>query len=398
MRADFYAKVNDALDDIAARGLTKPEHIIASMQRPSLKLKDGREVVNFCANNYLGLADHPDVIEAGREAVRTHGAGMASVRFICGTQDLHKALEARIASYVAKEDAILFAACFDANAAVFEPLLGEEDAIVSDSLNHASIIDGVRLCKAKKYRFKNADLDDLETQLKAARTAGARTIMIATDGVFSMDGYFAPLDGIAELADRYDALIMVDDCHATGFVGPKGAGTAHRLNVSDRIDILTGTFGKALGGAMGGYIAARKPVVDLLRQRARPYLFSNALAPAVTGSSLMAIDLAEAGDDLRDHLTQNAQRFRAGMTRAGFKLLPGSHPIIPVMLGDAKLAQALAARLLDHGVYVIGFSYPVVPDGQARIRTQMSAAHTFEQIDKAVAAFSACALELGVLA
>jgi glycine C-acetyltransferase len=398
MRADFYARVTDTLDDIAARGLTKPEHVIASMQRPSLTLKDGREVVNFCANNYLGLADHPDVIEAGREAMRTHGAGMASVRFICGTQDIHKDLEARIASYVGKEDAILFAACFDANAAVFEPLLGEEDAIVSDSLNHASIIDGVRLCKAKKYRFKNADLDDLETQLKAARAAGARTVMIASDGVFSMDGYFAPLDGIAELADRYDALIMVDDCHATGFVGPKGAGTAHRLKVSDRVDILTGTFGKALGGAMGGYIAARRPVIDLLRQRARPYLFSNALAPAVTGSSLKAIDLAEAGDDLRDRLTANAQRFRAGMQAAGFKLLPGSHPIIPVMLGDAKLAQALAARLLDHGVYVIGFSYPVVPEGQARIRTQMSAAHTFGQIDKAVAAFSACAVELGVLA
>ncbi|MBW8733630.1 MAG: glycine C-acetyltransferase [Asticcacaulis sp.] len=398
MRADFYTHVADTLDDIAARGLTKPEHVIASMQRPALTLKDGRKVVNFCANNYLGLADHPEVIEAGREAMRTHGAGMASVRFICGTQDLHKQLEARIAAYVAKEDAILFAACFDANAAVFEPLLGEDDAIVSDSLNHASIIDGVRLCKAKKYRFRNADLDDLETQLKAARANGARTIMIATDGVFSMDGYFAPLDGIAALADRYDALIMVDDCHATGFVGPKGAGTAARLNVSDRIDILTGTFGKALGGAMGGYIAARKPVIDLLRQRARPYLFSNALAPAVTGSSLKAIDLAEAGDDLRDQLTQNAQRFRAGMTKAGFRLLPGSHPIIPVMLGDAKLAQALATRLLDHGVYVIGFSYPVVPDGQARIRTQMSAAHTFEQIDMAIAAFAQCALELGVVA
>ncbi|MBW8882031.1 MAG: glycine C-acetyltransferase, partial [Asticcacaulis sp.] len=396
--ADFYTRVADTLDDIAARGLTKPEHVIASMQRPALTLKDGRKVVNFCANNYLGLADHPEVIEAGREAMRTHGAGMASVRFICGTQDLHKQLEARIAAYVAKEDAILFAACFDANAAVFEPLLGEDDAIVCDSLNHASIIDGVRLCKAKKYRFRNADLDDLETQLKAARANGARTIMIATDGVFSMDGYFAPLDGIAALADRYDALIMVDDCHATGFVGPKGAGTAARLNVSDRIDILTGTFGKALGGAMGGYIAARKPVIDLLRQRARPYLFSNALAPAVTGSSLKAIDLAEAGDDLRDQLTQNAQRFRAGMTKAGFRLLPGSHPIIPVMLGDAKLAQALATRLLDHGVYVIGFSYPVVPDGQARIRTQMSAAHTFEQIDMAIAAFAHCALELGVVA
>jgi glycine C-acetyltransferase len=397
MRSQFYAHVLDTLADIEARGLKKPEHVIASMQRPALTLQDGREVINFCANNYLGLADHPEVIEAGREALRTHGSGMASVRFICGTQDLHKQLEARIASYVGKDDAILFAACFDANGAVFEPLLSDEDAIVSDSLNHASIIDGVRLSKAKRYRFRNADLDDLETQLKAARADGARTLMIATDGVFSMDGYYAPLDGVCALADRYDALVMVDDCHATGFVGPKGAGTAHRLNVSERVDILTGTFGKALGGAMGGYIAAKKPVIDLLRQRARPYLFSNALAPAVTASSMKAIDLAEAGDDLRAQLTANAGRFRAGMSAAGFNLLPGNHPIIPVMLGDARLAQALAARLLDEGIYVIGFSYPVVPDGQARIRTQMSAAHTFEQIDAAITGFTKAGRELGVV-
>ncbi|MGN6423688.1 MAG: glycine C-acetyltransferase [Asticcacaulis sp.] len=397
MRSQFYAHVLDTLADIEARGLKKPEHVIASMQRPALTLQDGREVINFCANNYLGLADHPDVIEAGRETLRTHGSGMASVRFICGTQDLHKQLEARIASYVGKEDAILFAACFDANGAVFEPLLSDADAIVSDSLNHASIIDGVRLSKAKRYRFRNADLDDLEAQLKAARADGARTIMIATDGVFSMDGYYAPLEGVCALADRYDALVMVDDCHATGFVGPKGAGTAHRLNVSDRVDILTGTFGKALGGAMGGYIAAKKPVIDLLRQRARPYLFSNALAPAVTASSMKAINLAEAGDDLRAQLTANAERFRTGMQAAGFNLLPGGHPIIPVNLGDARLAQALAARLLDEGVYVIGFSYPVVPDGQARIRTQMSAAHTFEQIDSAIAAFTKVGRELGVV-
>ena len=397
MRAAFYSRVDETLSDIEARGLKKPEHVIASMQRPALRLQDGREVINFCANNYLGLADHPDVIEAGREALRTHGSGMASVRFICGTQDLHKQLEARISSYVGKEDSILFAACFDANGAVFEPLLTDEDAIVSDSLNHASIIDGVRLCKAKKYRFKNADLDDLETQLKAARAAGSRTILIATDGVFSMDGYFAPLDGICDLADRYDALVMVDDCHATGFVGAKGAGTPSRLNVSDRVDILTGTFGKALGGAMGGYIAAKKPVIDLLRQRARPYLFSNALAPAVTASSMKAIDLAEAGDGLRTQLTKNAERFRTSMAAAGFNLLPGSHPIIPVMLGDAKLAQAMAAKLLDEGIYVIGFSFPVVPDGQARIRTQMSAAHTFEQIDAAIAAFTKTGKSLGII-
>ncbi|ESQ86642.1 2-amino-3-ketobutyrate CoA ligase [Asticcacaulis sp. AC460] len=398
MRTAFYDRVDTTLADIATRGLTKPEHVIASPQSPALTLADGRRVINFCANNYLGLADHPEVIEAGREALLSHGSGMASVRFICGTQDLHKQLEARIAAYVGKDDAILYAACFDANGGVFEPLLGEEDAIVSDSLNHASIIDGVRLTKAKKYRFKNADLNDLEEQLKAARAAGARTVLIATDGVFSMDGYFAPLDGIAELADRYDALIMVDDCHATGFVGPKGAGTPHRLKVADRVDILTGTFGKALGGAMGGYVAAKRSVIDLLRQRSRPYLFSNALAPAVTAASIKAIDLAEAGDDRRAQLDANAARFRAGLTKAGFKLLPGSHPIIPVMLGDAKLAQQMAANLLDHGIYVIGFSFPVVPDGQARIRTQMSAAHSFAQIDAAIAAFTAVGADLGVMA
>lgn len=397
MRAAFYDRVDDTLADIEARGLKKPEHVIASPQSPALRLEDGREVVNFCANNYLGLADHPEVIEAGRAAMLTYGSGMASVRFICGTQTLHKTLEAKIAAYVGKEDAILFAACFDANGGVFEPLLTEEDAIVSDSLNHASIIDGVRLCKAKKYRFQNADLNDLETQLKAARDNGARTVLIATDGVFSMDGYYAPLEGICALADQYDALVMVDDCHATGFTGPKGAGTHARAGVADRVDILTGTFGKALGGAMGGYVAAKKGVIDLLRQRARPYLFSNALAPAITASSLKAIELAEAGGDLRDKLTANAERFRAGLGAAGFDLLPGSHPIIPVMLYDAKLAQAMAAKLLDEGIYVIGFSFPVVPDGKARIRTQISAAHTFDQIDKAIAAFTKVGRELGVV-
>ncbi len=397
MRTAFYERVETTLSDIEARGLKKPEHVITSPQSPSLRLADGRSVINFCANNYLGLADHPEVIEAGRAALLKYGSGMASVRFICGTQDLHKELEARIASYLGKEDAILFAACFDANGGVFEPLLTAEDAIISDSLNHASIIDGVRLCKAKTYRFKNADLDDLETQLKAARANGARTILIATDGVFSMDGYFAPLEGIAKLADQYDALIMVDDCHATGFVGPKGAGTPARAGVSDRIDILTGTFGKALGGAMGGYVAAKKPIIDLLRQRARPYLFSNALAPSIAASSLKAIDLAEAGDNLRNQIAANAQRFRSGLTQSGFTLLPGSHPIIPVMLHDAQLAQNLAAKLLDEGIYVIGFSFPVVPEGQARIRTQISASHTFEQIDTAIAAFKKVGLSLGVI-
>ncbi|WP_031238213.1 glycine C-acetyltransferase [Asticcacaulis sp. AC466] len=395
MRAAFYDRVEATLTDIDARGLKKPEHVISSPQRPALRLNDGSEVINFCANNYLGLADHPEVIEAGRDALLKYGSGMASVRFICGTQDLHKTLEAKIAAYVGMEDAILFAACFDANGGVFEPLLTDEDAIVSDSLNHASIIDGVRLCKAKKYRFKNADLADLETQLKAARDNGARTILIATDGVFSMDGYYAPLEGIARLAEHYDALVMVDDCHATGFTGPKGAGTPARAGV--KVDILTGTFGKALGGAMGGYIAAKKPVIDLLRQRARPYLFSNALAPAITASSLKAIELAEAGDDLRDRIQQNAERFRAGLTAAGFDLLPGSHPIIPVMLYDAKRAQQMAAKLLDEGIYVIGFSFPVVPDGQARIRTQISAAHTFDQIDTAIAAFTKIGRELGII-
>jgi glycine C-acetyltransferase len=397
MRADFYTRVDAALADIEARGLTKPEHVISSMQRPALALRDGREVINFCANNYLGLADNPEIIEAGREALARYGNGMASVRFICGTQDLHKQLEARISVYLGKEDAILYAACFDANGGVFEPLLDENDAIVSDSLNHASIIDGVRLTKAKKYRFRNADLEDLESQLRAARANGARTVLIATDGVFSMDGYFAPLEGICQLADRYDALVMVDDCHATGFVGPKGAGTGARAGVAERIDILTGTFGKALGGAMGGYVCAKKPVIDLLRQRSRPYLFSNALAPAVAAASVKAIDIAESGDALRDRLAGNAERFRSGMAKAGFDLLPGAHPIIPVMLHDARKAQAMAAKLLDEGIYVIGFSYPVVPEGQARIRTQMSAAHSFEQIDKAVAAFTKVGQALGVV-
>ena len=396
MTSGFHARVAQELQDISAQGLTKPERIIASRQGPAIQV-NGREVLNFCANNYLGLAGDERVTQAGIAAAERWGAGTASVRFICGTLEIHKELEAAIAAYLGFEDAILFAAAFDANGGLFEPLLGAEDAIVSDSLNHASIIDGVRLCKAKRYRFANSDMDDLETQLKQARADGARDIIIATDGAFSMDGYIARLDEIRALADRYDALIMVDDCHATGFLGPQGRGSFAHHGV--KVDFVTGTFGKALGGAMGGFICASKPVVELLKQRARPYLFSNALAPAVCGSSLEAIRIAQGGegDRLRTRLSANAHRYRTAMTDAGFTLLQGEHPIIPVMLGDAKLAQDLAARMLELGVYVIGFSFPVVPRGQARIRTQMSAAHTFEQIDQAVAAFTTAGKELGVI-
>lgn len=399
--AAFYARVAEELSDIDAQGLTKPERVISSRQGAVIDVRqsDGgmRQVLNFCANNYLGLAGREELVEAGKAALDTWGSGMASVRFICGTQDLHKQLERAVADYLGYEDAILFAACFDANGGVFEPLLGEEDAIISDSLNHASIIDGVRLCKAKRYRFSNSDMDELETRLKEADAAGARTKIIATDGVFSMDGYIANLPEITKLAEQYGALVMVDDCHATGFMGPRGAGTPAHHGVTDKVDILTGTLGKALGGAMGGYIVARKEVIDLFRQRARPYLFSNTLAPAVAGASLKAIEMAAAGDDLRKKLFDNASRFRAGMAKAGFDLLPGEHPIIPVMLGDAKLAQDMAARLLNEGIYVIGFSFPVVPRGAARIRTQMSAAHEPEHIDQAVAAFTKVGKELGVV-
>jgi len=399
--AAFYARVANELTDIDAQGLTKPERVISSRQGAVIDVAQSggsmRQVLNFCANNYLGLAGREELVEAGKAALDKWGSGMASVRFICGTQDLHKQLERAVADYLGYEDAILFAACFDANGGVFEPLLGEEDAIISDSLNHASIIDGVRLCKAKRYRFSNSDMGELETRLKEADAAGARTKIIATDGVFSMDGYIAKLPEITKLAEQYGALVMVDDCHATGFMGPKGAGTPAHHGVTDKVDILTGTLGKALGGAMGGYIAARKEVIDLLRQRARPYLFSNTLAPAVAGASLKAIEMAAAGDDLRKKLFDNANRFRAGMAKAGFDLLPGEHPIIPVMLGDAKLAQQMAARLLDEGIYVIGFSFPVVPRGAARIRTQMSAAHEPEHIDQAVAAFVRVGKELGVV-
>lgn len=384
----------DTLVSIDHEGLTKPERVILSRQGAAIMVRDSsgnrRSALNFCANNYLGLAGDDRIAEAAAKAARDFGGGLSSVRFICGTQILHKELEAAIADYLGADDAILFAAAFDANGGLFEPLLDEQDAIISDSLNHASIIDGVRLCKARRYRFANGDMAALEAGLREATDAGARTIVIATDGVFSMDGHIARLDEITALAERFGALVMVDDAHATGFLGPKGRGSAAFRGVEGKIDFLTGTFGKALGGAMGGYVAAKKDVVALLRQRARPYLFSNALAPAVCGAALEAIRIAREseGDDLRTRLFANAARFRKGMAEAGFALLPGEHPIIPVMLGDARLAQTMAAELLRHGIYVIGFSYPVVPKGQARIRAQMSAAHTFDHIDQAVAAFT----------
>lgn len=389
--AAFDTRIRTALDDIAAQGLSKPERVIVSRQGPVVRLRrpDGAEVdaINLCGNNYLGLAGDQRVVEAAARASRDAGAGLASVRFICGTHALHKDLEARIAHYLGFEDAILYAAAFDANGGVFEPLLGEGDAIISDALNHASIIDGVRLCKAARYRYPAGDMGALEEQLKAAREAGARTVLIATDGVFSMDGAIAKLAEITRLADNYGALVLVDDCHATGFIGPGGRGTPALHGV--KVDIVTGTFGKALGGAMGGFVAASRDVVALLRQTSRPYLFSNALAPPVCAAALEAIAIAESaeGDALRGQLTANAAQFRSAMAAADFDLLPGEHPIIPVMLGDARLAQDLAAALLDEGVLVTGFSFPVVPRGQARIRTQVSAAHTPDQIAQAADAF-----------
>ena len=398
--SSFLAHLRAELDQIEADGLYKRERPITSPQAGRIDVNFGgrREgVINLCANNYLGLADHPELIAAAKQALDDHGYGMASVRFICGTQDLHRHLETRIASFLGKDDAILFAACFDANGGVFEPLLGPEDAIISDALNHASIIDGIRLCKAKRYRYANSDMDDLETQLKQARADGARHIMIATDGVFSMDGYLANLPAITDLAAKYDAQVMVDDCHATGFMGPEGRGTPHHFGVENKVDILTGTLGKALGGAMGGYIAGPQPVIDLLRQRARPYLFSNALAPAITAASIKAIDLVEQGDELRAQLFANATHWRAGLEAAGFELLKGEHPIIPVMLGEATKAQALASALFEKGVYVSGFFFPVVPRGQARIRTQMNAALDRATLDEALEAFAAAGRETGLV-
>ncbi|MEL7126781.1 MAG: glycine C-acetyltransferase [Pseudomonadota bacterium] len=390
----FLAHVTDTLAQIEADGMTKREREITSPQGARTMVGE-REVLNLCANNYLGLADNPALTRAAQQAMDSNGFGMASVRFICGTQDLHRDLERRLAAFLDKDDAILFAACFDANGGLFEPLLGPEDAIVSDALNHASIIDGIRLCKAKRYRYANSDMDDLEAQLKAARAAGARHIMIATDGVFSMDGYLAKLPEITALAQCYDALIMVDDCHATGFMGPKGEGTPAHFDVD--VDILTGTLGKALGGAIGGYIAGPQPVIDLLRQRARPYLFSNSLPPAIVAAGIEAIRLVEEGDALRGQLFENAAYWRKGLTDLGFDLLPGEHPIIPVMLGEAQLAQDMATRLFDEGVYVSGFFYPVVPKGQARIRTQMNAALTRADLDRGLAAFATAGRALGVI-
>ncbi|GGX39518.1 2-amino-3-ketobutyrate coenzyme A ligase [Tateyamaria omphalii] len=391
----FLTHVIDTLAQIEADGMMKREREITSPQGGRIDV-GGLEVLNLCANNYLGLADHPDLIAAAKGAMDTHGFGMASVRFICGTQDLHRELEQRLARFLGKDDAILFAACFDANGGLFEPLLGPEDAVISDALNHASIIDGIRLCKAKRYRYANSDMDSLEKQLRAAKADGARHIMIATDGVFSMDGYLAKLPEITALARNFGALVMVDDCHATGFMGPKGEGTPAHAGVD--VDILTGTLGKALGGSIGGYIAGPQPVIDLLRQRARPYLFSNSLPPAVVAAGIEAIRLVEDGDDLRAQLFDNAAYWRAGLERLGFELLPGEHPIIPVMLGEAQLAQDMAARLFDEGVYVSGFFFPVVPRGQARIRTQMNAALTRADLDRGLEAFEVAGKAVGVLA
>jgi glycine C-acetyltransferase len=394
----FLTRMAETLDMIRADGLWKTERPITSAQGGHIAVApDGRDMLNLCANNYLGLADHPALITAAKGAMDSHGYGMASVRFICGTQDLHRALEIRLAQFLGTDDTILFAACFDANGGLFEPLLGPEDAVISDALNHASIIDGIRLCKARRYRYANADMDDLETQLRKARDDGARSIMIATDGVFSMDGYLAPLPQITALAERFDAVVMVDDCHATGFMGPQGRGTPHHFAVEKGIQILTGTLGKALGGAIGGYIAGPQPVIDLLRQRARPYLFSNALPPAVCAAGIAAIDLVEQGNDLRQALFQNAAYWRDGLERLGFELLPGEHPIIPVMLGEAQLAQAMAAALYDEGVYVAGFFFPVVPHGRARIRTQMNAALACDDLDRALDAFAKAGKATGVL-
>ena len=394
MTQAYLTHIAETLDQIAAEGMMKTERPITSPQSGQISVGP-RKVINLCANNYLGLADHPDLIAAAKDAMDPRGFGMASVRFICGTQDLHRTLEARLAQYLGMDDSILFAACFDANGGLFEPLLGPEDAVVSDALNHASIIDGIRLCKAKRYRYANSDMTDLEGQLKQAREDGARFIMIATDGVFSMDGYLAKLPEIKALAAQYDAMVMVDDCHATGFMGPQGRGTPAHAGVS--VDILTGTLGKALGGGIGGYIAGPQAVIDLLRQRARPYLFSNSLPPSIVAAGLKAIELAEAGDDLRARLFENTRYWRNGLEVLGFDLLPGEHPIVPVMLGDAQLAQDMAAQLFDEGVFVSGFFFPVVPKGQARIRTQMSAALSRADLDVALAAFAKVGKSCGVL-
>lgn len=396
MSTSFYSHISSQLDEINQAGLYKRERVISSAQSSQI-VAEGQNVINLCANNYLGLSNDPDLVSAAKKSLDSHGFGLSSVRFICGTQDLHKNLEARISSFLGMEDTILYSSCFDANGGLFETLMAPEDAIISDSLNHASIIDGIRLSKAKRYRYANSDMASLEEQLKKAKADGSRHCLIATDGVFSMDGYIAKLKEICDLADAYDALVMVDDSHATGFIGEKGKGTPEHCGVMDRIDILTGTLGKALGGASGGYTSGKKAVIDLLRQRSRPYLFSNSLAPVIASTTVKALDLIEASDALRARLKNNSAYFRKGMNELGFTLLPGDHPIIPVMLHDAKLAGLMAEKLLSRGIYVISFSYPVVPKGQARIRTQMSAAHTTEELDQAIQAFAEVGKELGII-
>jgi glycine C-acetyltransferase len=380
---------------IKEAGLYKEERVITTPQGADIKVSTGEDVINFCANNYLGLSSHPKVTEAAKRAIDSHGYGMSSVRFICGTQDIHKELEAKISQFLGTEDTILYAAAFDANGGVFEPLFGAEDAIISDELNHASIIDGVRLCKAQRFRYKNADMADLEAQLQAA--SGARHRIIVTDGAFSMDGSVAPLDQICDLADKYEALVMIDESHCTGFVGKTGRGTHELYQVIDRVDIITGTLGKALGGASGGFTSGRKEIIDMLRQRSRPYLFSNTLAPAIAGASVAVLDMLSETTDLRDKLESNTVYFREKMTAAGFDIKPGFHPIVPVMLYDAKLAQEFATRMLAEGIYVIGFYYPVVPQGKARIRVQISAGHELSHLDKAIAAFTKVGKDLGVI-
>ncbi len=387
----------NTLDALQSQGLLKHERIITSAQSAEIRLDTGAHVLNFCANNYLGLADHPEVIQAAKDALDSHGFGMASVRFICGTQDLHKTLEAKIADFFGTQDTILYAACFDANGGLYEPLLGEDDAVISDALNHASIIDGIRLCKAKRFRYNNCDMADLETQLQAAREAGCKNILISTDGVFSMDGTIAPLQRITELADQYGALVHIDECHATGFLGASGRGSAEVAGVLNKIDIFTGTLGKSLGGALGGFTTGPKAVIELLRQRSRPYLFSNSLPPPVVAAGIKVFNMLSSADDLREKLQHNTRYFRERMSAAGFDLKPGSHPIVPVMLYDAPLAQAFAQRLLEEGIYAVGFFFPVVAKGQARIRTQMSAAHSTAHLDAAIAAFTKVGKELGVI-
>ena len=397
----MYGKIKDhlkaELSEIESAGLFKKERIITSAQNAVIRLDSGQEVLNFCSNNYLGLSSHPKVINAAKEALDSHGFGMSSVRFICGTQDIHKTLEAKLAEFCGTEDTILYAAAFDANAGVFEPLLTKEDAIISDSLNHASIIDGVRLCKAARYRYQNSDMLDLENQLIAANENGARFKIIVTDGVFSMDGIVASLDEICDLADKYDALVMIDECHAAGFIGKTGRGTLEEKGVLNRIDIITGTLGKALGGAMGGYTTGKKEIIEILRQRSRPYLFSNSLAPAIVGASIKVFEMLTNDTTLRDQLEENTNYFKKGMKKAGFEIVDGDSAIVPVMLYDAKLSQTMANLLLEEGIYVIGFFFPVVPRDKARIRVQLSAAHTTEHLEKAIAAFVKIGLKLKVI-